>query len=77
MCDPHYVAHHCVLRRCSPPQEYLDCRDFERYQILERKICFYTVTRDHSEEFHVRPWGEKAWIQSACSIQVRCMASKA
>ena len=42
-------------------------RDFERYQILERKICFYTVTRDHSEEFHVRPWGEKAWIQSACS----------
>ncbi len=23
-------------------------RDFDRYQVLERKICFYTVTRDDS-----------------------------
>lgn len=42
-------------------------RDFERYQILERKICFYTVTRDASEQFAVRPWGDRAWVVSACS----------
>jgi sarcosine oxidase/sarcosine oxidase subunit beta len=42
-------------------------RDFDRYQVLERKICFYTVTRDESERFAVRPWGAKAWILSACS----------
>jgi sarcosine oxidase/sarcosine oxidase subunit beta len=42
-------------------------RDFERYQVLERKICFYTVTRDASERFAVRPWGDRAWIVSACS----------
>lgn len=42
-------------------------RDFERYQVLERKICFYTVTRDESEQFAVRPWGRTAWVVSACS----------
>ncbi|MBS7542751.1 NAD(P)/FAD-dependent oxidoreductase [Ancylobacter oerskovii] len=42
-------------------------RDFDRYQVLERKICFYTVTRDDSERFAVRPWGAKAWVVSACS----------
>ena len=42
-------------------------RDFDRYQVLERKICFYTVTRDASEEFQVRPWGAKSWVVSACS----------
>lgn len=42
-------------------------RDFDRYQVLERKVCFYTVTRDESERFEVRPWGDKAWILSACS----------
>ncbi|MDF2997117.1 MAG: dependent oxidoreductase [Xanthobacteraceae bacterium] len=42
-------------------------RDFDRYQVLERKICFYTVTRDDSERFVVRPWGKRAWIVSACS----------
>ncbi|MCE7030122.1 NAD(P)/FAD-dependent oxidoreductase [Jiella avicenniae] len=42
-------------------------RDFERYRVLERKICFYTVTRDASEEFQVKPWGAKSWVVSACS----------
>ncbi|GLK86188.1 NAD(P)/FAD-dependent oxidoreductase [Ancylobacter defluvii] len=42
-------------------------RDFDRYQVLERKICFYTVTRDDSERFAVRPWGARAWVVSACS----------
>ena len=42
-------------------------RDFDRYQVLERKICFYTVTRDPSEAFQVKPWGQKAWVVSACS----------
>lgn len=42
-------------------------RDFDRYQVLERKICFYTVTRDPSERFAVQPWGSRCWVQSACS----------
>ncbi|MBO0902743.1 NAD(P)/FAD-dependent oxidoreductase [Jiella sonneratiae] len=42
-------------------------RDFDRYRVIERKICFYTVTRDPSEEFQVRPWGSRAWVLSACS----------
>ncbi|MDQ0511568.1 NAD(P)/FAD-dependent oxidoreductase [Ancylobacter amanitiformis] len=45
----------------------LGYRDFGRYQVLERKICFYTVTRDASERFAVRPWGRRAWVVSACS----------
>lgn len=40
-------------------------RDFDRYTILERKACFYTVTED--ESFHVKPLGPKATVQSACS----------
>lgn len=42
-------------------------RDFDRYQVIERKICFYTVTVDQSERFAVRPWGPRAWVLSACS----------
>jgi sarcosine oxidase/sarcosine oxidase subunit beta len=42
-------------------------RDFDRYQVIERKVCYYTVTRDESERFAVRPWGARAWVQSACS----------
>lgn len=45
----------------------LSYRGFDRYQVLEKKICFYTVTRDTSERFAVRPWGDRAWIVSACS----------
>ena len=41
--------------------------DFERYQVLERKTCYYTVTRDDSERFSVVPWGSKAFVISACS----------
>lgn len=40
-------------------------RDFDRYTILERKACFYTVTQD--ESFHVRALGPRATVQSACS----------
>ncbi|MBP0617400.1 NAD(P)/FAD-dependent oxidoreductase [Jiella mangrovi] len=42
-------------------------KDFDRYRVLERKICFYTTTRDASEEFQVRPLGSRAWVVSACS----------
>ena len=42
-------------------------KDFDRYRVLEKKVCFYTCTRDDSEAFQVRPWGAKAWIQSPCS----------
>lgn len=42
-------------------------KDFDRYQVLERKVCYYTTTRDESELFAVRPWGGRAWVQSACS----------
>jgi glycine/D-amino acid oxidase-like deaminating enzyme len=45
----------------------LSYRDFDSYQVLERKICFYTVTRDPSEQFAVKPWGAKSWVLSACS----------
>lgn len=45
----------------------LSYRGFDRYQVLEKKICFYTVTRDESERFAVRPWGGRAWVVSACS----------
>jgi glycine/D-amino acid oxidase-like deaminating enzyme len=40
-------------------------KDFDRYQVLERKACFYTVTDD--EHFIQRAVGEKGWIISACS----------
>lgn len=42
-------------------------RDFDRYQIIEKKTCFYTVTRDESERFAVRPFGARGWVLSACS----------
>ncbi|WP_445679089.1 NAD(P)/FAD-dependent oxidoreductase [Radicibacter daui] len=38
---------------------------FERYSVLERKACFYTVTDD--ERFIARPIGPKASLLSACS----------
>lgn len=41
--------------------------DFEQYRVLERRACYYTVTRDDSEQFQVKPWGAKAWVVSACS----------
>ncbi len=40
-------------------------RDFDRYTVLERRACFYTVTRD--ERFLVRREGNKGWLGSACS----------
>lgn len=38
---------------------------FEAYKILERKVCYYTVTDD--EGFVVEPIGPSGWILSACS----------
>ncbi|SNB60593.1 sarcosine oxidase/sarcosine oxidase subunit beta [Arboricoccus pini] len=40
-------------------------KDFDSYTILERKICFYTVTDD--EHFVVEPLGAKGWVSSPCS----------
>lgn len=40
-------------------------RDYDRYQILERKACYYTVTED--EHFIQKPLGPKGWLISACS----------
>jgi glycine/D-amino acid oxidase-like deaminating enzyme len=40
-------------------------KGFDRYQVLERKACFYTVTDD--EHFIQRPVGARGWIISACS----------
>lgn len=40
-------------------------RGFDRYTVLERKACFYTVTAD--ETFIVRPLGAKGYVLSACS----------
>jgi sarcosine oxidase/sarcosine oxidase subunit beta len=39
--------------------------DIDRYALLERKICYYTVTED--ERFMVRPIGAKGFVTSACS----------
>lgn len=44
---------------------HLAYRGFGRYAVLERKVCFYTVT--HDERFVVEPWGAKALVVSACS----------
>jgi glycine/D-amino acid oxidase-like deaminating enzyme len=38
---------------------------FEDYKILERKVCYYTVTDD--EGFVVEPIGSAGWVLSACS----------
>ncbi|WP_152046788.1 NAD(P)/FAD-dependent oxidoreductase [Aureimonas psammosilenae] len=40
-------------------------RDFDRYAVLERKVCYYTVTED--EGFLVEPIGAAGYLQSACS----------
>jgi sarcosine oxidase/sarcosine oxidase subunit beta len=40
-------------------------RGFDRYTVLERKACFYTVTED--ERFILRREGARAWLCSACS----------
>lgn len=40
-------------------------RDPESYRILERKVCYYTVTAD--ERFVVEPVGSAGWVLSACS----------
>jgi sarcosine oxidase/sarcosine oxidase subunit beta len=40
-------------------------KDFDRYQVLERKACFYTVTDD--EHFIQRAVGARGWLISACS----------
>jgi sarcosine oxidase/sarcosine oxidase subunit beta len=40
-------------------------RDFDKYTVLERKVCYYTVTQD--EGFLVRREGAKGWLSSACS----------
>ncbi|SEP67143.1 sarcosine oxidase/sarcosine oxidase subunit beta [Devosia sp. YR412] len=38
---------------------------FDEYKILERKVCYYTVTDD--EGFVVEPIGPAGWVLSACS----------
>lgn len=38
---------------------------FPDYRILERKVCYYTVTED--ERFVVEPLAQSAWLMSACS----------
>ena len=43
----------------------LAIRDIERYTVLERKACFYTVT-EH-EQFIQRPVVARCWLISACS----------
>ena len=43
----------------------LSYRDFDRYTVLERKACFYTVTAD--ESFIAEPIGAKGIVLSACS----------
>ena len=39
--------------------------DFDQYEVLEKKVCYYTVTDD--ERFVVEPVGKAAWVHSACS----------
>lgn len=39
--------------------------DFDHYQLLEAKVCYYTVTSD--ERFVVEPIGRSGWLLSACS----------
>jgi len=38
---------------------------FAEYRVLERKVCYYTVTDD--EGFVVEPAGKAGWVVSACS----------
>jgi sarcosine oxidase/sarcosine oxidase subunit beta len=44
---------------------HLAFTDFDRYTVLERKACYYTVTED--EHFAIRPAGRRATLLSACS----------
>ncbi|MCD2175617.1 NAD(P)/FAD-dependent oxidoreductase [Rhizobium sp. C4] len=44
---------------------HLAFTDFDRYTVLERKACYYTVTED--EHFVIRSAGRKATLLSACS----------
>ena len=44
---------------------HLGYANFDRYTVLERKACYYTVTDD--EHFVIRPAGKKATLLSACS----------
>ena len=43
----------------------LSYRDFDRYTVLERKACFYTVTED--ESFIAEAIGARGYVLSACS----------
>ena len=43
----------------------LSYRGFDRYTVLERRACFYTVTAD--ESFIAEPIGAKGIVLSACS----------
>ncbi len=47
------------------PSAHAAYRDLERYTVLERRACFYTV--HDQEEFQVRPTGAAGWVISACS----------
>src|SRR5690606_3688800 len=40
-------------------------RDFDTYEITERKVCYYTVTAD--DRFMPRAADSRAWPPSACS----------
>jgi glycine/D-amino acid oxidase-like deaminating enzyme len=40
-------------------------RDFDRYTVLERKACFYTVAE--GERFIAEPIGSRGYVLSACS----------
>lgn len=40
-------------------------RDASAYSVLERKVCYYTVTSD--QRFVVETLGKAAWVVSACS----------
>jgi glycine/D-amino acid oxidase-like deaminating enzyme len=62
--DDDRVAREPDLARLIPALA-VGFRDIDRYTVLERKACFYTVTED--ERFIVRPAGDKAWVISACS----------
>ena len=39
--------------------------DFDSYELLEAKVCYYTVAED--ERFVVEPIGKAGWLLSACS----------
>ena len=74
------VGDHHFIRRGNPDDDrvaeaaaiellqgasLLAYRDFDRYGILEKKICYYTMSDD--EGFVVKRIGPRAFLQSACS----------